>query len=295
MTWTRDTEILLRVRDYDLAATLDSGQVFRWRRAKRFLDRRRRPTLGAADANARRHPRRNRRAGRRLAMAPRFSANRNGFGRRAQNFSRRRADARTPSPRAADCACCARNRGNASRRSFCPPPNKSSKSGKSLRCSANDLASGLRRGHRIVKRLAITHFQRRQKSRALTEAELRACKMGFRAPHLLAAARQIAEGKFDLERPRRLPLAEARAELMKLRGVGGKIADCVLLFAYGFDSAFPVDVWVERALRQLYFPRRRVTAKAVAPFCRDAFRPARRLRPAISFSLHADEDEIAFP
>ena len=46
---------------------------------------------------------------------------------------------------------------------------------------------------------------------------------------------------------------------MKLRGVGGKIADCVLLFAYGFDSAFPVDVWVERALRQLYFPRRRPT------------------------------------
>ncbi len=104
-----------------------------------------------------------------------------------------------------------------------------------------------------------------------TEAELRACKMGFRAPHLLAAARQIAEGKFDLERPRRLPLVEARAELMKLRGVGGKIADCVLLFAYGFDSAFPVDVRVERALRQLYFPRRRVTAKRLRRFAATHF------------------------
>jgi len=106
-----------------------------------------------------------------------------------------------------------------------------------------------------------------------TEADLRACKMGFRAPHLLAVARQIADRKFDLDRPRRLPLAEARTELMKLPGVGGKIADCVLLFAYGFDAAFPVDVWVERALRQLYFPRRRVTSKRLRRFAATHFGP----------------------
>ncbi len=74
------------------------------------------------------------------------------------------------------------------------------------------------------------------------EAELRECKMGFRAPYLLATARAIAEGRFDPERLRGLPLAEARAELTALPGVGPKIADCVLLFAYGFPGAFPVDV-----------------------------------------------------
>ncbi len=104
-----------------------------------------------------------------------------------------------------------------------------------------------------------------------TEAELRACKMGFRAPHLLAAARQIAGGQFDLERLRHLPQAEAREELMKLRGVGCKIADCVLLFAFGFDGAFPVDVWVERALHELYFPRRRVSAKRLQHFAATHF------------------------
>ena len=113
-----------------------------------------------------------------------------------------------------------------------------------------------------AKRLAIT-----------TEAELRACKMGFRAPHLLAAARRIADGTFDLDRLRRLTLAEAREELMTLRGVGGKIADCVLLFAYGFDGAFPVDVWVERALRELYFPRRRVSDKRLRHFATTHFGP----------------------
>jgi N-glycosylase/DNA lyase len=116
-------------------------------------------------------------------------------------------------------------------------------------------------------------FPSPEKIAVLTEAELRACKMGFRAPHLLAAARQIIDGKFDLSRPGRLPLAEAREELMKLRGVGGKIADCVLLFAYGFDGAFPVDVWVERALRQLYFPRRQVPAKRLRHFAATHFGP----------------------
>jgi len=108
---------------------------------------------------------------------------------------------------------------------------------------------------------------------SVTEADLRACKMGFRAPHLLAAARQIAEGKLDLESLRQLPLAGAREELMKLRGVGVKIADCVLLFAYGFDGAFPVDVWVERALQQLYFPRRRAGDKRLRHFAATHFGP----------------------
>jgi N-glycosylase/DNA lyase len=106
-----------------------------------------------------------------------------------------------------------------------------------------------------------------------TEKELRNCKMGFRAPNLLGAAREIAEGKLDLNAVRYLPYGEARVELMKLRGVGGKIADCVLLFAYGFDSAFPVDVWVERALQTLYFPKRRANEKKLRHFAATHFGP----------------------
>ena len=111
--------------------------------------------------------------------------------------------------------------------------------------------------------------------------------MGFRAPNLLAAARQITDGKFDLEKIRTLDYLEARAELMKLRGVGGKIADCVLLcLPTDLIHRFLIDVWIERALQKLYFPRRRASGKTPAPFRRDSFRPARRFRAAISFSLH---------
>jgi N-glycosylase/DNA lyase len=116
-------------------------------------------------------------------------------------------------------------------------------------------------------------FPRPEKIAALSEAQLRSCKMGFRAPNLLAAARRIAEGEIDLQKIRKMDYAAARAELMKLRGVGGKIADCVLLFAYGFDSAFPVDVWIERALQQLYFPRRRVGEKKLRHFAATHFGP----------------------
>ena len=106
-----------------------------------------------------------------------------------------------------------------------------------------------------------------------SEAELRACKMGFRAPYLLETARSVTEGIIDLEKLRELPVENARDELVKLPGVGRKIADCVLLFAYGFQSAFPVDVWVIKALQKLYFPRRRASAKRLRHFSETHFGP----------------------
>jgi len=116
-------------------------------------------------------------------------------------------------------------------------------------------------------------FPTPQRLAAISENELRHCKMGFRAPSLLNAARQVADGGLDLKKIRSLDYAEARAKLMQLHGVGRKIADCVLLFAYGFDSAFPVDVWVERALQQLYFPRRRAGEKRLRHFAATHFGP----------------------
>jgi N-glycosylase/DNA lyase len=97
--------------------------------------------------------------------------------------------------------------------------------------------------------------------------------MGFRAPYLLATARLVASGQFDLPRVQSLPLEVARTELMQLPGVGRKIADCALLFAYGFQSAFPLDVWVLKALRQLYFPRRRVSPPRLHRFADTHFGP----------------------
>ncbi len=104
-----------------------------------------------------------------------------------------------------------------------------------------------------------------------SEAELRECKMGFRAPYLFATAKMLAAKEIDLEKLRQCPVSEARGELLKFPGVGNKIADCVLLFAYGFQEAFPVDVWVMKALRALYFPKRRVKLKRLQKFSKSHF------------------------
>jgi N-glycosylase/DNA lyase len=108
---------------------------------------------------------------------------------------------------------------------------------------------------------------------ACTEAELRGCKAGFRAGYLRATAQRLASGEVHLAGLARLPLAEARGCLMGLPGVGRKVADCVLLFACGFQQAFPIDVWVDRALRQLYFPRRRMSPARLREFSERHFGP----------------------
>ena len=106
---------------------------------------------------------------------------------------------------------------------------------------------------------------------ACSEVELRACRLGFRAPYLRESAARVASGELDLNRLGGLTHVEARRALMDLKGVGRKIAECVLLFAYGFPGAFPVDVWVERALRQLYFRNRRVPAERLERFAASHF------------------------
>ena len=105
----------------------------------------------------------------------------------------------------------------------------------------------------------------------LTEADLRACKMGFRAPYLLAAARRVAFDELNLDAVGRMELSAARDELMNLDGVGEKIADCVLLFAYNFPTAFPVDVWVRRVLTEFYFRGRSVKPDRLRRFIEKHF------------------------
>jgi N-glycosylase/DNA lyase len=87
-------------------------------------------------------------------------------------------------------------------------------------------------------------------------ADLLACKLGFRAKNVLAAARMVDSGEIDLAALRNVSTEEARSVLYRLPGVGEKIANCVLLFGYQRFQAFPIDVWIERMLREIYFAGR---------------------------------------
>jgi N-glycosylase/DNA lyase len=100
-------------------------------------------------------------------------------------------------------------------------------------------------------------FPPAQRIGATSEKELRMCALGYRAKNLLATARLVASGEADLEKMSILSDVDLRARLCELPGVGAKVANCVMLFGYERLRAFPIDVWIERVLREKYFSRAR--------------------------------------
>jgi N-glycosylase/DNA lyase len=104
------------------------------------------------------------------------------------------------------------------------------------------------------------------------EKELRTCALGYRAKNLLATARLVSAGKTDLERWSALSDVDLQKKLCELPGVGKKIANCVMLFAYERLRAFPIDVWIERVLRQQYFSgARKLNASQLREFSKTYF------------------------
>jgi len=105
-----------------------------------------------------------------------------------------------------------------------------------------------------------------------SEDELQRCALGYRAKNLLATAVLVSSGEADLDHWGRFSDTELRAKLCALPGVGAKVANCVMLFAYERLSAFPIDVWIARALKQRYFPRKRnITAGQLRRFSETYF------------------------
>lgn len=86
----------------------------------------------------------------------------------------------------------------------------------------------------------------------LSPDDLAPLRAGFRNRYIIDAAQKVASGEVDLEACRTLEYEQARRELMKITGVGVKVADCTLLFGLHRIEAFPVDVWMKRALKTLF-------------------------------------------
>ncbi|MDQ7859535.1 MAG: DNA glycosylase [Armatimonadota bacterium] len=106
-----------------------------------------------------------------------------------------------------------------------------------------------------------------------SEAALRACILGYRAPYVRVLARHVADGDVDLGAVPRLDFDDARAALLALPGVGEKVVECVLLFGFGRREAFPVDVWVQRAVERWYLGGRARTPRAIREWARERWGP----------------------
>ncbi len=104
----------------------------------------------------------------------------------------------------------------------------------------------------------------------LKEADLATLNAGYRVPYILDAAKRIASGEIELEKLPYMPTVSAREELMKIKGVGPKVADCTLLFSLEKGDSFPVDVWMSKIMRNLYLGEG-ATLKEISAFGAEKF------------------------
>ena len=141
--------------------------------------------------------------------------------------------------------------------------------------SANNNVSRIRR---LVEKLIANFgtdgsFPRPEQLAEVGEDELRTLGFGYRAPYLIRTARLIAEG-FPVDSLQSMSYEEAHCLLLKLPGVGDKVADCVQLFSTGHSEAFPVDVWVERLMKKWFvsdtLSKKEIRAKAHEMFGKNA-------------------------
>ncbi len=86
----------------------------------------------------------------------------------------------------------------------------------------------------------------------LTEEDLAPLKVGYRAKYIIDAVQKIKNNEVDINSLFDLDTKGARCELLKIKGVGPKVADCILLFSLKKHDAFPIDVWIGRIMRNLY-------------------------------------------
>lgn len=82
--------------------------------------------------------------------------------------------------------------------------------------------------------------------------DIRACRLGFRDKFLDDAVSKSWNKEVRLNKIANLPYEKAKKELLKIKGVGNKVADCVLLFGFNKYEAFPIDRWIMRAMEKYY-------------------------------------------
>lgn len=95
-------------------------------------------------------------------------------------------------------------------------------------------------------------FPSYERLRDVSVEELGILRAGFRAKYIADAVNKLNSGEISLEEIEKMPIEQARAELMKIKGVGAKVAECTLLYGFNRKEAFPVDVWVKRIMAELY-------------------------------------------
>lgn len=106
----------------------------------------------------------------------------------------------------------------------------------------------------------------------VTVDDYRACGVGFRDKYIFNTVKRINNKEIDLLKMQEMDTQSLRKELLSLMGIGPKVADCILLFSCQRQEVFPIDVWVERVMKKLYFNDKDVSKKEILKYASDKFR-----------------------
>lgn len=105
----------------------------------------------------------------------------------------------------------------------------------------------------------------------ITEEQFREMKTGFRAPYLADAVEKLSKNVISVVDFQGMDEDDARKKLMEIKGVGEKVANCVMLFGLGYRSAFPIDVWMKRIMETLYFQGKDTKKELIADFAKEMY------------------------
>lgn len=95
-------------------------------------------------------------------------------------------------------------------------------------------------------------FPSPEKLNSLDISDLSILRAGYRDKYIMDAASKVVSGEVDLNKLPNMTTADVKLELMKIKGVGPKVADCIMLFSLGRYELFPKDVWIKRILSVVY-------------------------------------------
>lgn len=107
--------------------------------------------------------------------------------------------------------------------------------------------------------------------RDVTIDEFRECGVGFRDKYIYKTVEKINNKEIDLEQMQKLDTEKLKTALLSLMGVGPKVADCILLFSCARQEVFPIDVWVQRIMRRLYYNNEEVSKNEILRYARENF------------------------
>jgi N-glycosylase/DNA lyase len=132
-----------------------------------------------------------------------------------------------------------------------------------------------RKGEKLLekKEAVIYSFPTPEKLARLSIEELRECNLGFRAKYVKEFATKVAEGQINLKEIKSKSYEEGRELLMQSKGIGEKVADCISLFSLEKLNAFPVDVHIERIMKQNYPQLASEKKQKIGEFARSYFGP----------------------